>query len=390
MAMSLMQQDKISGLMDVVGLGGPNRRDTILRVLTDLFILDGDRQSPAERNMQEELMLNLLSEAGLVMRRELAERLACHPAPPLRIVQRLARDEIEIARSLLLHCLTIDDDELALIARTDTQDHVLAIVERPAIGPKTAEAILARANRNATIALCRNSHASLTPAALSRLQDMASADPDIARALIERGNIEPTLMLSLFWQADSAKRETIIRELAARADGIDQLAPDIPVISAPMRKASKAGREAAHHGLTAILVQHRTDDFCVMFAKLMGIKQQLMKRIMRDRSGEPFAIACAAAGFPHEAFTTLVILYNPEVGQSVERVYGLGGFYDKVPEAVAWRMLEAWNLALREDVPVFGMREAIHDAFVRRTQPEAANTSGKLFPSAGRPGGTAA
>lgn len=362
------QQDRISGLLDVVGLGGPNRRDTVLRILTDLFILDGERQSPTEREMHEQLMLNMAAEAGMVMRRELAERLAPHPHPPGKLMRMLARDDIDVARPLLRHSTALDDATLSEIVNTTTPDHVYAIAERAVLGPRTCDAIIVNGDRSALIQICRNPLAALSSDSIKSLSKLAAQDPSIATALLARKDLRPELMIGLFWQADSERRRTVLAKLGEMEGGPGTWRQGIPPLKAPIRQADTAARKAVQEGLAAILVARRSDEFRAMFAQVLGIKPSLARRIMNDVGGEPFAVACRAIGFTLETFTTMVILYNPAVGQSVERVYGLGNLFNKIPDSVAWHLLEAWNLASKEEkpadaMPVMALREAIHDAF---------------------------
>ena len=321
---------------------GRHRRDAVLRVLTDLFVLDGDRQAPDERARQEELMIALASEAGMVMRQEVAERLAPLANPPARLISMLARDIIAVAAPILRHCEGLEDLKIADIVLTTSVKHARAAAERALPGIATAEAIIAIEDREAILTLIANQNVIFSKAALERLCRLARNDAVIANKLMARGAMPPIAAATLFWSADSTRREAII----ARLEKEPSWPLDLSQMQPPMRVADARSRHAAHRGLLAVLKAGRRDDFRAIFGRAMGLKPQLEERIFADKGGETFAIACRAAGFAEQEFATLLLLYNREIGSSVQRVFALRGFFAAVSEDLAWRMITAWNASL--------------------------------------------
>lgn len=325
------------------GIHGRQRRDSVLRVLTDLFVLDGDRQAPDERERQEGLMLALASEAGQVMRQEVAERLSRLAEPPQRLIQMLARDDIAVAAPLLRHCEALEDAAIAEIVLTTTVKHARAAATRLNPGIATAEAIVATEDQMAVLDLIKNTNVILSKAALEKLCQLARQDGKIATALVARGAMPPMAAATLYWGADSRRRAAILERLGREENWPGNLEGK----KAPMRLADAKSQEAAHRGLLSILKAGRTEDFRTLFARAMGLHPALADRIFADTGGEPFALACAAAGFSEQNFATLLLLYNSEVGSSVERVSALRGMFGTLNTDLAWHMLDAWNASLR-------------------------------------------
>ena len=369
--MNLNRQDKVSGPSEAVGTSGAHRRNMVLRVLTDLFVTDGERQTAAEREINAELMVNLASEAGLVIRQEVAERLAYHPDPPRQLVGLLAADDIVVARPLLRHSPALSDEDLAQIILTTTIEHGRAVASRPALGVAVSDAIIAIEDAEAALTMLRNPHTALSGEGIRRLGRVARSDAAMVEALLARDNLEPAVLADLFWHTTSGNREAIFARLNADADWPSEQLP----INAALRRANAESRKIVQEGLSKIMLARRIDDFRDLFGRAMGITPALSERIIKDEGGEPFAVACRAAGFTHEAYSTLLILYNPVVGRSVQRVFALGSIYEKIPGALAWRLLEAWNAVTRErerpaSVPWQGsvaLRSAIHESYAVRT-----------------------
>jgi hypothetical protein len=78
---------------------GPAMRPTLLRVLTELYVQKPTHTVDEERHYSE-LALGLLDAVDVGTRANIAERLARYPSPPMRVLERLARDLPEVAAYL--------------------------------------------------------------------------------------------------------------------------------------------------------------------------------------------------------------------------------------------------------------------------------------------------
>src|SRR5262245_56650148 len=101
-----------AGLEDLLDPGqgdGIDMRPTLLRVLTDLY-LQRPVHTPDDERYFTELALRLIDATDVSTRAALARRLADYPAAPRAVIERLARDPIEVAAPVLKHaCLTAAD-----------------------------------------------------------------------------------------------------------------------------------------------------------------------------------------------------------------------------------------------------------------------------------------
>jgi hypothetical protein len=78
---------------------GPGMRQTLLRVLTELYLQKPTHTADEEQHYSE-LALRLLDAVDVGTRANVAERLARYPSPPMRVLERLARDLPEVAAHL--------------------------------------------------------------------------------------------------------------------------------------------------------------------------------------------------------------------------------------------------------------------------------------------------
>ncbi len=77
-------------------------RPTLIRVLTDLYV-QKLTHTPDEERHYTELALRLLDAVDVATRVAVAERLARHLSPPLRVIQRLAADRPDVAAPVRSH-----------------------------------------------------------------------------------------------------------------------------------------------------------------------------------------------------------------------------------------------------------------------------------------------
>ena len=72
----------------------------LLRMLTDLY-LQRPAHTPEDEHYYTELALRLIDAADICERAALAARLATYPSAPRAVLERLARDAIEVAAPVL-------------------------------------------------------------------------------------------------------------------------------------------------------------------------------------------------------------------------------------------------------------------------------------------------
>jgi hypothetical protein len=95
--------------------------------------------------------------------------------------------------------------------------------------------------------------------------------------------------------------------------------------------------------LETAALQHNAGEFSRSLERALRISGALAERITRDASGEPIVVAAKALGMKAAVLQRVLLFLNPQVGQSVERVYGLARLYDELSPAAAECMLAIWQ-----------------------------------------------
>lgn len=97
--------------------------------------------------------------------------------------------------------------------------------------------------------------------------------------------------------------------------------------------------------LESAALQHNGREFARLLERALGIAAPLAARIVEDASGEPIVVAAKALGMKAAVLQRILLVLNPEVGQSVERVFNLDLLYDEISPAAAARMVAIWRTA---------------------------------------------
>jgi hypothetical protein len=135
----------------------------------------------------------------------------------------------------------------------------------------------------------------------------------------------------MFLNASTPERRILLAELEhalGSGEGIGNLAPDESI---PL--------------LEAAAVEQRTEDFARGLEQLLQIPIGTAQRITEDSSGEPMIVAAKALGMPPDVLLRVLLLLNPQIGQSVHRVFDLVNLYREVPPEVALTLTRSWRAA---------------------------------------------
>jgi len=287
----------LEGLFDL-DRKGVDIRPTLLRVLTDQY-LRTSVHTPDEERHYTKLAMRLIDETDIATRAAVAARLAPHACAPRAIMLQLARDVIEVAEPVLLHspCLTPADCEVISRERGASYAEMIARREWPAADPAPpapAEPVAApETDADATVA--------------------ASDDDANARELCE-----------LFFAASSAERRLILLGL----DYADWPA-DEPVVA--LQRADIWRLETA-------ALRHHTATLERELERALGISHRQSRRIVEDELGEPIVVAGKAMNLPGDVVQRIVLIMNPRVGQSVDRVFELASLYNEISVDAARRL----------------------------------------------------
>jgi uncharacterized protein (DUF2336 family) len=324
---------------------GVDMRPTLIRVLTDLYVQKLTHTPDEERHFTE-LALRLLDAVDVATRMAVAERLARHLAPPLRVIERLAGDLPDIAAVVRAHPVRLRQER-----------------KQPAGEPAVATIPAAQAAEPAPTAevAIRDGEDEQHDEDSTTIADSAhTVAADIASELNE-----------LFFAASAEERRLILLNLeivAPASAGRVDLAPEAAI-----------GRRLE----TAALTRNR-EDFAQHLAQALQIPRAQARRIVGDELGESIVIAAKALTMPRDVVYRILLFVNTTVGHSVERVHALATLYDEMTREAAEHMVAIWR-SLRRSERAATAHRPLHWNDEARARARSATATVRRAPAAQRP-----
>jgi uncharacterized protein (DUF2336 family) len=303
---------QLPALEDLADLGSGTEidmRPTLLRVLTDLY-LQRPTHSAEDERYYTELAMRLIDAADLSDRITLAERLASYPSAPRRILERLARDTIEVAAPILELSPCLTNFDLDAIAAEIGGQHAVAIAKR---------------------------------------RSRAESAPKSGRTAAA----DASELAELFYAAGVFERRLILI-------GLDYAA------IAPVRPSAFMGRTDTWR-LEAAALQHNTDVVVRELERALGISRAQARRVMHDETGEMIVAAAKAMDLPADVIRRILLFMNARGVRSVERVEELSDLYAEISVDAARRLLAIWREADTQE-----RSRAQHQSIAWRTAAENA------------------
>jgi uncharacterized protein (DUF2336 family) len=202
--------DEIEG---VITHGSAQRRAEILLQVTDLFIAGSGRFSEDEISLFDDVIVRLAAEIEVSVRATLASRLAPVAKAPVYISKMLASDsEIRVAGPILTLSERLDKATLVTAARTQSQEHLLAISLRKSLGEEVTDVLVERGNQEVVLRTAQNLGATFSNSGFSLLVKRSVDDDTLTTCVGSRPDLPHKLFLTLLATASELVRAKLISE----------------------------------------------------------------------------------------------------------------------------------------------------------------------------------
>ncbi len=175
-------------------------------------------------------------------------------------------------------------------------------------------------------------------------------------------------------QPNEAKPEADLAELffAASSDERRLILTNLEVVAVTAQPRPPIASDVVAR-LESAALQHNASEFGRTLERAFGISGALAERITRDQTGEPIVVAAKAVGIKAAVLQRILLFLNPQIGQSVERVYDLARLYDELTPAAAEGMLAIWRKSGGQNKP---RHEPLHWDDVHRSARSQATHAG--------------
>jgi uncharacterized protein (DUF2336 family) len=171
-------------------------RNTTLRRLADLFLLDAASYSEDQVAVFDDVISRLIEKVDRKTLIELAARLADVSNAPVNVVRTLARHpDMQIAAPLIEKSVVLTDADLAEIADKDRRDPaVLAMIaSRPQLNAVVTDVLVRRGNNALARKLIDRTDVVISESSFARMVSSVGTDKEFATAIASREDLPEEL-----------------------------------------------------------------------------------------------------------------------------------------------------------------------------------------------------
>lgn len=351
-------ESRLHELITLANEPSSEKRRELLRGVTDMFFA-GDRHSALEIELFDDVLSQLAGDMEEAVKAELAQRLGEAQTAPRGLSRALASESIAVAAPILRGSGALTDEDLLHVARTQGQDHLRAISQRPSVSSVVSDAIVARGDDDTLGVLLRNEGAVLSREAHETVVDRAVANPALHAAVIDRQSLPVDLLNEMYFVAEARLRDRILERNAdvdpatleaALAAGRKRIAAKDGALPPDHAEAEKEFRALRAKGpispqiLANMLRAKRTTLFLVALADLADVDFHTARKILERREMDALSVICKAADFDRPLFLTFALLILEPSDEVMGRAKAYGELYAALPREAALRTIRFWRL----------------------------------------------
>jgi uncharacterized protein (DUF2336 family) len=326
--------------------GSPEKRVAMLRQVTDLFLSESDRLNEEQIGVFDDVLVQLIERIETRTLVEISERLAPVANAPIDLTLNLARhSEIGIAGPILTNSTRLTTADLVEIAKTKSQDHLLAISGRAQI-------------ETAVTDVAGNSGAMFSESGFAALLKAAESDDKLAEAAGSRLDIPLRLLKELLLRATEAVRSRLLsrtppefrdemqRALSAAAEAVNAESSKPRDFQAAriFVEGLHEKNELRESTLFEFARTHKYEETAVALSLLSSVSLEIVKPLMKSPRDDGLLIPCKVAECRWETVSAILATKlppgaAPKAGHDKLRVD-----FEKLSKSNAQRLLRFWQV----------------------------------------------
>ncbi|MBX2834059.1 MAG: DUF2336 domain-containing protein [Micavibrio sp.] len=313
-----------------------------------------------ESELVADVMIGLIRQAEIDFRQAVAEKLSSLENVPLRLVLELSSDEISVANPILRHSEVLSDLDLIYIIKSKSNEHWQAIANRQKMSDQVMNMLADTGDVYTAVQLVQNQSIKLNEYVITALSDMAQENEVVARPLLRREEVPPTIAQKLYQFVGEELKfyinerygitkgdvteaiDNALLDLMDASENEDEFMPTMAMVKDAQRQKEK--------GLLTIplmlgsLRRGQIKPFVAQFAQYTGLNVPSVLEILNQGSGQGLAVACRAVGVAKEDFMSIFLLTNRM--RNFERMVEIGdmtkaaSYFIKLDRKMAQNILE--------------------------------------------------
>ncbi|WP_343561147.1 DUF2336 domain-containing protein [Kiloniella sp. b19] len=337
-------------------------REKLAETIGKLFANQERVLTEHEQALIIDILGKLVNDVEREVRQALARELATAETIPAEIATKLANDEIEVARPILLNSPVLKDGELIDIISHRSQQHQLSVALRSNLSTTISDALVNTGDRKVISTLLNNDNAEIADKTLNYLAEQSRRIDEFQEPLINRKDLPKGLAERMYWWVSAALRQNIIENFDLDIDVLDS-----KIQAGVHGLIHKARAETVEPPAAETLVERMKNEklltnamlldalkdgeielFESIFAELSGFDRKGVAKVLYETRSEGIAIVCLSMGIPKQVFASIYLLSRKGLSgnhvtdpRELSRAMTL---YDKINKEDAKRIANTWRM----------------------------------------------
>lgn len=297
-------------LRSLVGMPAEMSSDTrrqLLNAVTDLFLLD-ESPSDAAKAHYGEIALQSLEHLPASDRASYAGQVASTQTLPHAVAMRLAGDdEADVARLVLKLSPVLTDSDLAAIAVSQSQSHLVAIAERARLSSGVTDILVARGDGQVLRTVSGNEGANFSDKGFDTLLERGGQDGEVSNALAKRSDLSPQRsqrVLQIVEQLRTASTAAHTPEGDNLARRARQQRLEVKLLIADIA----AGTRKLDEVVSMLAEEDRAYHLAQVLASAADLQADPVLRVIMQADVAGIAVTCRSLDIGVEAFTDVLKL----------------------------------------------------------------------------------
>jgi uncharacterized protein (DUF2336 family) len=339
--------------------GSSEKRVAMLRQVTDLFLSEADRLNEEQIGVFDGVLVQLIARIETRTLAEISERLAPIANAPIDLTLNLARhSEIVIAGPILTNSTRLSTADLVEIAKTKSQDHLLAISGRAKIETAVTDVLMDRGNQAVVHSVAGNSGAKFSEDGFAALLKAAENDDKLAEKTGSRFDLPLHLLKELLLRATEVVRSRLLsrtprefqdemqRALGAAAEAVNQESSkprDFQAAKAFVELLREKG-ELHESTLFEFARTRKYEETAVALSLLSSASLEIIKPLMKSPRDDGLLIPCKVADCKWETVSAILATKVSSGSVASAGHDKLKIDFEKLSKPNAQRLLRFWQV----------------------------------------------
>lgn len=349
---------RFAALLNLANMKDMAARSRLAAEITELMDID---LTPREIAIAGEILAHIIRQVEHDIRCEIATRIATWQEAPHELILFLARDDIPVARPVLMFSNALNDQDLLAIIADMNQDYAQTIATRSNLSENVCNRLVQTRHNETILRLLNNHNTRLSNSIMMQIANLARVQENLSAPFLKRDEMNEDIALKIYVFVSAQLRQYIVGRFQVSSEKLDRafeqtlqavmvrtsnpadITPEILQLADALKEADSLYPRT----LIQALQRGRLGLFTALFARFADLHPDRARQILVEEGGKPLAVACKALGITKPEFTSIFLYCR--AGRSTEQnadskeLAKILHFFDNIAVIGAKETLQKWR-----------------------------------------------